>query len=65
MKVINNGKGLIIEASYFEAASITEALRKSAFVYDSENAPEFADVARELVHELMNEQIIKVGDSNE
>lgn len=59
MKVTNNGKGLIIEASYFEAASITEAIRKSIQGYEQEGAKEFADQSRELVNELMNNQEIK------
>ena len=61
MKVTNNGKGLIIEVSYFEAASITEAIRKSIFAYEKEGSKEFADQARELVDELMNNQVVETG----
>jgi len=62
MKVTNNGKGLIIEASYFEAASITEAIRKSIPAYEQEGSKESADQARELLNELMNSQIVEIGD---
>lgn len=58
MKVKNNGQKIIIEASYFEAASLVEALRNGAYFYEQQNAPEFAKVTRELIHELLNGQII-------
>lgn len=61
MKVTNNGKGLIIEVSYREAASITEAIRKSIQGYEQEGSKEYADQARELVNELMNNQIVETG----
>lgn len=61
MKVTNNGKGLIIEVSYWEAASITEAIRKSIQGYEQEGSKECADQARKIVNELMNNQIVETG----
>lgn len=59
MVVTNNGKGIVIKASYIEAAIITEAIRKGASQYEREGAQEHAEQARALLDELMNDQIIK------
>lgn len=60
MEVSNNGERITITATYWEAAAITEAIRKSITAYELEGATEFADNARQLVDELTNDvQIIK------
>lgn len=64
MKVINNGKGLRIEADYTESAILTEALRKSILQYERENAPEYAKQVRDLLNELMNKQIVEIKYSS-
>ncbi|GAA0471789.1 hypothetical protein [Alkalibacillus silvisoli] len=58
MKVTNNGKGLTIEADYVESAILTEALRKSVLAYEQENSKEFADEAREIISDLINNQVV-------
>lgn len=59
MKVINNGKGLCIEASYIESAILTETLRKGIGVYEREGLFEQANQAKELLNDLLNNQTIK------
>lgn len=61
MKVTNNGKGLSVELNYFEAASITEAIRKSIQAYEVESSIECTNQARELLNELMNNQVVETG----
>lgn len=54
MKVINNGKHITIKASFYEAAVITEAIRRGAMQYEQESLSEFAEEARQIVEELTN-----------
>lgn len=54
MEVSNNGEHITIVATYWEAATIVEAIRKSINAYEAEGSTEFADNARQLVEELTN-----------
>lgn len=54
MKVINNGKHIMIEASFYEAAAITEAIRTGAQQYEQKGLSEFAEEARQIIEDLTN-----------